>query len=63
MIADQSDTFGSDPDSTETAGNTQSSTSKRLLKYFGTDNKTSIMIAGEEGYLGSNRPKDVTGKL
>ena len=63
MIADQSDTFGSDPSSTETAGNTQSSISKRLLKYFGTDNKTSIMIAGEEGYLGSNRPKDVTGKL
>ena len=63
MIADQSDTFGSDPGSTETAGNTQSSTSRRLLKYFGTDNKTSIMIAGEEGYLGSNRPKDVTGKL
>ena len=62
-VADESDTANENTETTETAGNKQSSTSKRLMKYFGTDNKESIIIAGEEGYLGSNKPKDVTGKL
>ena len=62
-VTDESDSPNLNPETTETAGNKQSNTSKRLMKYFGTDNKTSITIAGEEGYLGSNKPKDVTGKL
>ena len=62
-ITDETDNQEGDFETTESAGIKQRSTSKRLMKYFGTDNKTSITIAGEEGYLGSNKPKDVTGKL
>ena len=62
-ITDESDNQENGLETTESANTKQVSTSKRLMKYFGTDNKTSITIAGEEGYLGSNKPKDVTGKL
>lgn len=63
-VASEKDGNGnSNIETTESAGSRQVSTSKRLMKYFGTDNKTSITIAGEEGYLGSNKPKDVTGQL
>lgn len=63
-VASEKDGNGnSNIETTESAGSRHVSTSKRLMKYFGTDNKTSITIAGEEGYLGSNKPKDVTGKL
>lgn len=62
-VADESDNQENGLETTESANTKQVSTSKRLMKYFGTDNKTSITIAGEEGYLGSNKPKDVTGKL
>lgn len=62
-VTDQVDNQENDLETTEVANAKQTSTSKRLMKYFGTDNKTSITIAGEEGYLGSNKPKDVTGKL
>ena len=63
-VASEKDGNGSSNiETTESAGSRQVSTSKRLMKYFGTDNKTSITIAGEEGYLGSNKPKDVTGQL
>ena len=62
-VADESDNQENGLETTESANAKQVSTSKRLMKYFGTDNKTSITIAGEEGYLGSNKPKDVTGKL
>ena len=50
-------------ETTESAGNKQDATNRRLMKYFGTDNKTYIDIAGGEGYLGSNKPKNSTGQL
>lgn len=50
-------------ETTEDVNSKSISTSKRFRKYFGTDNKTYINIAGEEGYLGSKNPKDVTGQL
>lgn len=50
-------------ETTESAGTNATSTSKRLFKYFGTDNRTHITIAGQEGYLGSKNPKNVTGQL
>jgi hypothetical protein len=50
-------------ETTEDVNSKSISTSKRFLKYFGTDNRTYINIAGEEGYLGSKNPKDVTGQL
>lgn len=62
-VTDTTDTSSNTTETTESAGNKMTPTSRRLMKYFGTDNKTSITIAGEEGYLGSNRPKNITGKL
>ncbi len=40
---------------TEEAAIFKASTSKRFLKYFGTDNKNNIVVAGKEGYLGNEK--------